>query len=197
MLTDAQSEAKERLRNAKRREMSLATELEHQTMAAMHSMHGNTEEEEATVESLRAEVERLREELATKHSDERSRAEPCSNCASLQQAVGSLQTQLDAALEETKASRLRERTMSQDIAVLVQQSSAASAPEHGTDVQAQVDETVKKVLSESYNQMREVFMPAASSFSEDQCAHILAAIKGVIRGVLQSMAPQLNTPTPR
>jgi hypothetical protein len=64
-------------------------------------------------------------------------------------------------------------------------------------VQAQVDETVKKVLSESYNQMREVFVPTASSFSEDQCAHILAAIKGVIRGVLQSMAPQLNTPTPR
>eukprot|EP01043_Picozoa_sp_COSAG02_P013790 COSAG02_NODE_558_length_20348_cov_6.479431_2_plen_202_part_00 len=201
MLTDAQSEAKERLRNAKRREMSLATELEHQTMAAMHSMHGNTEEEEATVESLRAEVERLREELATKHSDEHSRAEPCSNCDSLQQAVGSLQKQLDAALEETKASRLRERTMSQDIAVLVQQSSAASAPELAasteTDVQAQVDETVKKVLSESYNQMREVFVPAGSSFSEDQCAHILAAIKGVIRGVLQSMAPQLNTPTPR
>ncbi len=183
--------------------MSLATELEHQTMAAMHSMHGNTEEEEeeTTVESLRAEVERLREELATKQSDERSRAEPCSNCASLQQAVGSLQTQLDDALEETKASRLRERTMSQDIAVLVQQSSATSAPELAasaeTDVQAQVDETVKKVLSESYNQMREVFVPTASSFSEDQCAHILAAIKGVIRGVLQSMAPQLNTPTPR
>ena len=101
VLTDAQSEAKERLRNAKRREMSLATELEHQTMAAMHSMHGNTEEEETTVESLRAEVERLREELATKQSDERSRAEQCD---SLQQAVGSLQTQLDAALEETKAS---------------------------------------------------------------------------------------------
>lgn len=181
--------------------MSLATELEHQTMAAMHSMHGNTEEEEATVESLRAEVDRLREELATQRTSAPSRTDSCSTCASLQQAVGSLQAQLDAALEETKASRHRERTMSQDIAVLVQQSSATSAPSleaaSGTDVQAKVDETVKKILAESYEQMRETFSPASSSFSEDQCAHILASIKGVIRGVLQSMAPQLATPTPR
>ena len=181
--------------------MSLATELEHQTMAAMHSMHGNTEEEEATVEALRAEVDRLREELATKRTIPPSRTESCSTCASLQQAVGSLQAQLDAAIEETKASRHRERTMSQDIAVLVQQSSATSASSldaaSGTDVQTKVDETVKKVLAESYEQMRETFSPGSSSFSEDQCAHILASIKGVIRGVLQSMAPQLNTPTPR
>ena len=197
ILTDAQSEAKERLRNAKRREMSLATELEHQTMAAMHSMHGNTEEEQATAESLRTEVDRLREELATKRSTEHARTEACSNCESLQQAVGSLQTQLDAALEETKASRLRERTMSLDMATLVQQTSTSAPAQAETDVQAQVDETVKKVLAESYDQMREVFVPANGSFSEDQCAHILAAIKGVIRGVLQSMAPHLNTPTPR
>ena len=31
--------------------MSLATELEHQTMAAMHSMHGNTGEDETSVEA--------------------------------------------------------------------------------------------------------------------------------------------------
>ena len=67
------------------------------------------------------------------------------------------------------------------------------AGDASADVQAQVDETVKKVLSEAFDQMREIFV-ASGSFSGD---HILAAIKGVIRGVLQSTAPQLNTPTPR
>lgn len=201
-LTEAQSESKEKLRNAKRREMSLATELEHQTMAAMHSMHGNTEEDEETVESLRAEADRLREALEAKQTNDSAQPEPCSNCDSLKQAVGSLQAQLDSALGDTRAARLRERTMSKDLALLVQQSSVTS--ESGlhdasaeADVQAKVDETVKKVLSASFDQMREVFVPTSGSFTEDQCAHILAAIKGVIRGVLQSMAPQLNTPTPR
>ena len=210
VLTDAQGEMKERLRAARLREMALSTELESVAISNMHNIHGNVEpepepepgESSETVESLRAEVARLREELAAKPADDRAQAaEP--EVASLKQAVASLQQELEAAQAETQASRLRERTMSQDIATLMTQQSATStaaepaaleeAGDASADVQAQVDETVKKVLSEAFDQMREIFV-ASGSFSGD---HILAAIKGVIRGVLQSTAPQLNTPTPR
>ena len=208
VLTDAQGEMKERLRAARLREMALSTELESVAISNMHNIHGNVEpepepeESSETVESLRAEVARLREELAAKPADDRAQAaEPAVD--SLKQAVASLQQELEAAQAETQASRLRERSMSQDIATLMTQQSTTStaaepaaleeAGDASADVQAQVDETVKKVLSEAFDQMREIFV-ASGSFSGD---HILAAIKGVIRGVLQSTAPQLNTPTPR
>jgi len=212
VLVDAQGEMKERLRAARLREMALSTELESVAISNMHNIHGNVEPEpepepeesddSETVESLRAEVARLREELAAKPADDRAQAaEPAVD--SLKQAVASLQQELEAAQAETQASRLRERSMSQDIATLMTQQSATStaaepaaleeAGDASADVQAQVDETVKKVLSEAFDQMREIFV-ASGSFSGD---HILAAIKGVIRGVLQSTAPQLNTPTPR